>query len=96
MISRILYCLIAMLLLSVTLPSFADVYKWKDIDGRTHYGDTSPSIYILKEKASKKSDDLFTNDDKSVAGKEKPSKPVAASEAIDLANSPVIEVHNRQ
>lgn len=32
-------CLAAMLFMS---PVFADVFKWEDAHGRTHYGDTPP------------------------------------------------------
>jgi hypothetical protein len=45
MMKKTLSCLVVLLYMS---PSYADVYKWKDANGRTHYGDTTSATALQK------------------------------------------------
>lgn len=55
---KMLLCLVATLFIS---PVFADVYKWKDADGKTHYGDAPSMTGTAKVKTDKQTDDQISN-----------------------------------
>jgi len=46
------FSLSLLLLLSLALPAFAQVYRWKDADGRIHYGDKPPELEKAKPIAT--------------------------------------------
>lgn len=53
-----LLCLVATLFIS---PVFADVHKWKDADGKMHYGDAPPLAGTAKVKTDKQTEDEIAN-----------------------------------
>jgi hypothetical protein len=60
MMKETLLCLVA---ISFMPPVFAEVYKWKDTNGRTHYGDTSPSADAITDRTGKQTDGLIAKSD---------------------------------
>lgn len=52
-------------------PTFADVHKWKDANGKTHYGDAPPMAGTEKVRTDKQTDDQIANGERIRAGTEK-------------------------
>jgi len=58
MMKKMLLCLATMLFIS---PVFADVHKWKDADGKTHYGDAPSMAVTERVRTDKQTDDQIAN-----------------------------------
>jgi len=58
MMKKILLCMVATLLMS---PVHADVHRWTDANGKTHYGDAPPMAGTKTVKTDKQTDDQITN-----------------------------------
>lgn len=84
MMKKMLFCLVVMLFMS---PVFADVYKWKDANGRTHYGDTLPVADTAIVRTDKQTDDQIANGEKIRAEIENSTRQNAMNEARDSAKS---------
>lgn len=56
-----LFCLATTLYMSSV---FGDVYKWKDADGETHYGDAPPVVEAEKIRIDKQTDDEIAHSNK--------------------------------
>lgn len=48
-------------MLAFSSPTFADVHKWKDANGITHYGDAPPIAGTGTVKTDKQTDDQIAN-----------------------------------
>jgi hypothetical protein len=58
MLKKTLLCLVATLFMSHV---FADVHKWKDENGKTHYGDAPPIVGTATVKVDKQTSDQIAN-----------------------------------
>jgi len=85
MMKKSLFCLVAMLFMS---PAFASIYKWKDANGRTHYGDTSPTADIVKVGAGKQANIQIAKGEIVPSEPEGLTRQGAMNETRDSANSP--------
>ncbi len=47
--------------LALSSPTFADVHKWKDAEGNTHYGDAPPVTGTPQVKTDKQTKDQIEN-----------------------------------
>ena len=68
MFRKTLLCLAVTLLIS---PAFAQVYKWKDADGNTHYDDAPALTGVGQVKIDKQTDEQIANGKKNRAETEK-------------------------
>ena len=59
------------MMLVFSLPTFADVYKWKDANGKTHYGDAPSMAGTEKIKTDKQTEDQIANGERIRAETEK-------------------------
>jgi len=84
MMRKILLCLVATLFIS---PVFADVHKWKDANGKTHYGDAPPIADTAIVKTDKQTDDEIANGERIKAETENSTRQDAMNEARDSAKS---------
>jgi hypothetical protein len=91
MMKKTLFFLVAMLFMS---PIFADVYKWKDANGRIHYGDTLPIADTAIVRTDKQTDDQIANGEEIRAEIENSTRQNAMNEARDSAKSSGLKMHN--
>jgi len=89
-----LFCLVPLLFMPP--PTYADVYKWKDANGRTHNGDTLSVREILKARTGNQADDRITNGEKIVAQTENLTRQSALNESKEPVSSSVFKVYNVQ
>lgn len=93
MMKNTLFCLFALLFMP---PTYADVYKWKDANGRTHYGDTASVTDTPKARAGNQADDRIAKGEKIVTETENPAGQSAMNESKKPAISSVFKVYNAQ
>ncbi len=91
MMEKTLFCLVAMFFMS---PVFADVYKWKDANGRTYYGDTLPIADTATVRTDKQTDDQIVNGERIHAEIENSTRQNVINEARDSTKSPGLKMHN--
>lgn len=84
MMKTMLLCLATTLFIS---PVFADVHKWKDADGKTHYGDAPPIAGTEKVRTDKQTDDQIANGERIKAETETSTRQDAMNEARVSAES---------
>jgi len=89
MMKRTLFCLVALLYMS---PNYADVYKWKDANGRTHYGDTTSITENLKGRTDNQADGRTSKGEKIATETENPAGQSALNESKKPANSSVFKM----
>ena len=77
MMNKTMLCLVAMLFISSV---FADVHKWKDVEGKTHYGDAPPVAGTSTVKTDKQTDDEIANGERIRADTENSSSQGTASD----------------
>lgn len=91
MMKKPIFCLVAMLFMS---PVFADVYKWKDAHGSTHYGDTLPITDTAIARTDKQTGDQVANGERAPAETENSTGQDAMNEARISVKSSSLKMHN--
>ena len=77
-------------------PIYADIYKWKDANGRTHYGDTLSVTETIKARTGNQAEDRITKGEKMVAQTENLTRRSALNESKEPVTSSVYKVYNVQ
>lgn len=72
-------------LLVFSTAALADVYKWKDANGKTHYGDVPNMAGTAQVKTDKQTDDQIANGERIRGEMENSAKQDAMKEARDSA-----------
>lgn len=72
-------------LLTFSFTTSADVHKWKDANGKTHYGDAPPIANTEKVKTDKQTDDQITYGEKLRAENANNEATEAKSQAMNEA-----------
>jgi len=89
MMKKTLSFLVVLLYLS---PCHADVYKWKDANGRTHYGDTLSITENSKGRTDNQADGWTFKGEKITTETENPAGQSALNESKKPANSSVFKM----
>jgi len=90
MMKEALFFLVALLFLPP--PTYADVYKWKDANGRTLYGDTLSVTENLKGRTDNQADGRTSKGEKIATETENPAGQSALNESKKPANSSVFKM----